>query len=201
VIASLTGTVQSLAQNQCVLDVNGVGYLVSITSRDSLELRQNNKAQLLISMIVREDALLLFGFLHSEQRDLFDLLRSVNGVGPKTALAILSEVQPVDIATAVATEDDKVFSAISGIGPKTAKLIVVTLTGRLKSKVASGSSEKSKADSQIRDSVIMALAGLGISEKDAAAAVDEVSAINPGSSRDVLLKATLAAIGAAKAKR
>ena len=200
-IASLTGTVQSLAQNQCVLDVNGVGYLVSITSRDSLELRQDNKAQLLISMIVREDAMLLFGFLHSEQRDLFDLLRSVNGVGPKTALAILSEVQPVDIATAVATEDDKVFSAISGIGPKTAKLIVVTLTGRLKSKVASGSSEKSKADSQIRDSVIMALAGLGISEKDAAAAVDEVSAINPGSSRDVLLKATLAAIGAAKAKR
>lgn len=200
-IASLTGTVQSLAQNQCVLDVNGVGYLVSITSRDSLELRQDNKVQLLISMIVREDAMLLFGFLHSEQRDLFDLLRSVNGVGPKTALAILSEVQPVDIATAVATEDDKVFSAISGIGPKTAKLIVVTLTGRLKSKVASGSSEKSKADSQIRDSVIMALAGLGISEKDAAAAVDEVSAINPGSSRDVLLKATLAAIGAAKAKR
>ena len=200
-IASLTGTVQSLAQNQCVLDVNGVGYLVSITSRDSFELRQDNKAHLLISMIVREDAMLLFGFLHSEQRDLFDLLRSVNGVGPKTALAILSEVQPVDIATAVATEDDKVFSAISGIGPKTAKLIVVTLTGRLKAKVATGSSEKSKADTQIRDSVILALSGLGISEKDAAAAVDEVSVAHSGASRDVLLKATLAAIGAAKAKR
>lgn len=200
-IASLTGTVQSLAQNQCVLDVNGVGYLVSITSRDSLELRSEAKVRLLISMIVREDAMLLFGFLHSEQRDLFDLLRSVNGVGPKTALAILSEVQPVDIATAVATEDDKVFSAISGIGPKTAKLIVVTLTGRLKAKAGSGTAEKSKADGQIRDSVILALSGLGISEKDAATAVDEVSQVNPGATRDVLLKATLAAIGAAKAKR
>lgn len=200
-IASLTGRVEDLGANHCVVDVNGVGYLLAITTSDSAELKLGCEAKFLVSMIVREDAMLLFGFLHAEQRGLFDLLRSVNGVGPKLALAVLSQLEPHDIAGAVASEDDRVFSAISGIGPKTAKLIVVTLTGRLKALPASVNKKTSRDNAMVRDSVIQALSGLGISEREAAEAVEVVLAANPDVSRDVLLKNTLANIGASKAKR
>ena len=200
-IASLTGRVEDLGANHCVVDVNGVGYLLAITTSDSAELKLGSQARFLVSMIVREDAMLLFGFLHSEQRGLFDLLRSVNGVGPKLALAVLSQLEPHDIAGAVASEDDRVFSAISGIGPKTAKLIVVTLTGRLKALPASANKKTSRDNALVRDSVIQALSGLGISEREAAEAVEVVLTANPDVSRDVLLKNTLANIGASKAKR
>lgn len=200
-IASLTGRVEDLGANHCVVDVNGVGYLLAITTSDSAELKLGIEAKFLVSMIVREDAMLLFGFLHAEHRGLFDLLRSVNGVGPKLALAVLSQLEPHDIAGAVATEDDRVFSAISGIGPKTAKLIVVTLTGRLKALPASANKKISRDNAMVRDSVIQALSGLGISEREAAEAVEVVLTANPDVSRDVLLKNTLANIGASKAKR
>ena len=197
-IASLTGKVQDLGANHAVLDVGGVGYLVSITSKDSVKLRRGDNAFLLISMIVREDAMLLFGFLESEQRDLFDVLRSVSGVGPKLAQSILSQLEPFEIASAVANEEDRVFSAISGIGPKTAKLLVVALSGRLRGVSTDAKAGVKSANSEVRDSVVLALSGLGIPEKDAAAAVESVLGMNPLASRDVALKATLAAIGASK---
>ena len=197
-IASLTGKVQDLGANHAVLDVGGVGYLVSITSKDSAKLRPGENAFLLISMIVREDAMLLFGFLESEQRDLFDVLRSVSGVGPKLAQSILSQLEPFEIASAVANEEDRVFSAISGIGPKTAKLLVVALSGRLRGVSTDAKAGVKSANSEVRDSVVLALSGLGIPEKDAAAAVESVLGMNPLASRDVALKATLAAIGASK---
>ena len=197
-IASLTGKVQDLGANHAVLDVGGVGYLVSITQKDSAKLRHGDNAFLLISMIVREDAMLLFGFLESEQRDLFDVLRSVSGVGPKLAQSILSQLEPFEIASAVANEEDRVFSAISGIGPKTAKLLVVALSGRLRGVSTDSKAGVKSANSEVRDSVVLALSGLGIPEKDAAAAVESVLGMNPLASRDVALKATLAAIGASK---
>ncbi|MFM5968053.1 MAG: Holliday junction branch migration protein RuvA [Micrococcales bacterium] len=197
-IASLTGKVQDLGANHAVLDVGGVGYFVSITPKDSAKLRHGDNAFLLISMIVREDAMLLFGFLESEQRDLFDVLRSVSGVGPKLAQSILSQLEPFEIASAVANEEDRVFSAISGIGPKTAKLLVVALSGRLRGVSTDAKAGVKSANSEVRDSVVLALSGLGIPEKDAAAAVESVLGMNPLASRDVALKATLAAIGASK---
>lgn len=200
-IASLTGRVQSLGLGHCVLDVHGVGYLVAITSRDSLALGVGQEVTLIISMIVREDAMLLFGFKEPEQRDLFDLLRSVNGVGPKIALSMLSQLQPVEIASAVANEDDKVFSSISGIGPKTAKLLVVALSGRLKAVATPPKTVHSGGNAEVRESVILALAGLGITEKEASAAVDAVLSTNPLATRDLALKATLANIGATRVVR
>lgn len=198
-IASLTGTVQAAAGGQVVLDVSGVGYLVSVTPGTAQGLRLDERTTLLISMIVREDAMLLFGFANAEERDFFDSLRGVSGVGPKLALAILSALTPERIAIAVANEDDKAFSAVSGIGPKTAKLLIVTLAGRLKAQI--GSAEAPPQSNAARDSVLLALTGLGIAERSAADALDAVLAKYPSASRDQLLREALAALGSAKAAR
>lgn len=200
-IASLTGSILELTTSQCVIDVHGVGYLVAITPQTSRELNVGATATLLTSMIVREDSMSLFGFSTAAHRELFDLLRSVSGVGPKLALAVLAELDPYDIANAVANEDDKAFSRVSGIGPKTAKLLVVALTGRLKAHGVTAKASDKSASNGARDSVLQALLGLGIAAMDAEAAIDQVLAGNAAATRDVLLKETLAAIGAARAKR
>ena len=200
-IASLTGSVLELNTNQCVLDVHGVGYLVAITPQTSRELSPASTTTLLISMIVREDAMLLFGFSTASHRELFDLLRSVSGVGPKSAMAILGDLDPLEIATAVANEDDKAFSRVSGIGPKTAKLLIVALTGRLKAGGVASAEAASGNNSAVRNSVLQALSGLGISTVDAETAIDQVLAKNASATRDVLLKETLATIGASRAQR
>ena len=200
-IASLSGSVLELNASQCVLDVQGVGYLVAITPQTSRELTRGSTTTLLISMIVREDAMLLFGFNTPSQRDLFDLLRSVSGVGPKSAMAILGDLDPIEIANAVANEDDKAFSRVSGIGPKTAKLLIVALAGRLKTAGVVSTDAVTENNSSVRTSVLQALSGLGISVIDAETAIDQVLTENEMATRDVLLKETLARIGAAKAQR
>ncbi|MEN9606952.1 MAG: hypothetical protein RL605_780 [Actinomycetota bacterium] len=200
-IAALTGTVLELTQNACVLDVSGVGYLVSITPALSISLASGQKTTLVTTLVVREDSMTLFGFASGEERNLFDLLRGVNGVGPKLALAVLAHLTPEQIADAVVSENDKVFSQVSGVGPKTAKLLVVTLGGRLKT-IGTGSASASKSASTdvsaVRDAVVLALTGLGIQEAVATGAVDEVLVANPSASRDILLRDVLAAIGKAK---
>lgn len=198
-IASLTGIVQAASSGQVVIDVSGVGYLVSVTPSTSQSLRLGERISLLVSMIVREDAMLLFGFQSAEERDFFDSLRGVSGVGPKLALAVLSALKPERIAVAVANEDDKAFSAISGIGPKTAKLLVVTLAGRLKAQISTP--DAPVAENAARAAVLLALTGLGIAERLAAEILDEVLVVTPDASRDQLLREALAALGSTKATR
>lgn len=200
-IASLTGSIVDVSAGQCVIDVHGVGYQVFITPETAATLAVGKSSTLVTTMIVREDSMTLFGFTSQPHRELFDLLRSVSGVGPKLALAVLAQLDPFEIATAVANEDDKAFSKVSGIGPKTAKLLVVALTGRMKAQVSGQKIVSVAGVNQARASVLQALIGLGISANDAEMAVGQVLADNPSATRDVLLKETLAAIGAAKAKR
>jgi Holliday junction DNA helicase RuvA len=152
-------------------------------------------------MIVREDAMLLFGFANTEERDFFDLLRGVSGVGPKLAQAVLSQLSPGEIAVAVAAEDDKAFAKVSGVGPKTAKLLVVTLAGRLKAQIQTSSGKGDATATDVRDSVVQALTGLGIPEKSAADVVDEALVKQPDASRESVLRDALATLGAAKGKR
>ena len=125
------------------------------------------------ALIVREDELSLFGFATREQLELFDLLRSVSGVGPKSALGVLAQLSPEEIARAVADEDDAPFRRVSGIGPKTAKLITVSLAG----KVVAPSPVRAGVPVVAPDAdVVAALVGLGWPERTAAAAVEELLA-------------------------
>jgi len=200
VIASLTGTVQSLAASHAVLDVSGVGYLVFITPQTSRDLHLGDSVLLHTALIVREDAFTLFGFATTEELEMFDLLRSVTGVGPKSALAILGQLGSDQVRTAVLSENDAAFKAVSGIGPKTAKLITVTLAGKLTGMPASATGKSATSAPKVDlANVIAALQGLGWNERAAAEAVREVAeSVGTNAAADVILKAALARLGSSK---
>ena len=194
-IASLNGRVLALESTSAIIDVAGVGYLVQITPATSRTLALDRSAFLFTAMIVREDGFTLFGFSTVAEQKIFDLLRSVSGVGPKSALAILGELSVDQIVDAVAQENDAAFKAVSGIGPKTAKLISVTLAGKLGN---SSARAKSSTGSDL-SVVVSALTGLGWNERSALDAASKASdALGASASTNNLLKAALAQLGSSK---
>lgn len=198
-IASLRGNVLTNNGQAVVLDVNGVGYLVNVTSATARELSIGEESFLHTSFIVREDSMSLYGFETQLELNLFDLLLSVSGVGPKSALGVLSAMTPGQIADAVAHENDAAFKAVSGIGPKTAKLIVVTLAGKL-NHLGTGSVSKHPVRKNIdQASVIAALQGLGWNERQASEAVNAVfEEIGDEATTDSVLRFALAKLGSGK---
>ena len=186
-IASLKGTVTRSSIGQIVLEVNGVGYLVNLTLQTSSELVIGKEIFLNISHVIKEDSETLFGFVTFEELEAFQLLCSVNGVGPKSALAVLGQLGVSGVEEAVSTTNDEMFRSVSGIGPKTAKLIVLSLTGKL----VSGGNANASTHSQ---TVINALIGLGYPERQAKSAVDSVTKQESGLAEQELLKRSLAAL-------
>lgn len=194
-IASLRGTVLSVRDNTCIVDVSGVGYAVNITPAHKFSLTVGADHTFLTALIVREDSMTLFGFENPESLELFDLLLSVSGVGPRSALAVLAEMSPAEILTAVVNEDDSAFKKVSGVGPKTAKLIIVQLAGKLTAlSHAENVSVTSPAASPIAISVVQALVGLGWNEKVAKEAVDALDSTNPSATTASVLKEALASL-------
>lgn len=198
-IASVRGTVLSVAGTVAVVEVGGVGMAVQVTPQHGLTLRIGQEAMLFTALIVREDDLSLFGFGTHDELAVFDLLRGVSGVGPKSALGVLATLTPDQIARAVIDDDDAPFRKVSGIGPKTAKLIVVSLTGKVVAPASVSAAPSSATGStMVEASVIAALVGLGWNERAAAQGVDD--AISTASDADrrsvqVLLRLALAALG------
>lgn len=197
-ISSVRGTVLSAVGGNVVLEVGGIGYAVQVTPEHALALRVGDQAFVHTSFIVREDSLSLFGFETREQLAVFELLTGVTGVGPKSALGVLSVLGPGQIATAVAAEDDGAFRKVSGIGPKTAKLIVVSLAGKL---IAHVEPAARTAVTPTGDQVVVALVGLGWTEKIAADAVANVISSTPDAAAfpvQTLLRLALAQLGPAQ---
>ena len=189
-IASLTGLVLSSSNGQIVIDVQGVGYLVHSRAQTVNSVAQGDSVSFHTSLVVREDAWTLFGFENRQELEVFELLRSVNGVGPKSALSILNQMSVEQIAQAVSDESDESFKAVSGIGSKTAKLITLTLAGKLM-----GSGSKS-AVSSINESAVSALVGLGWSERQSRDALQQVA--SKDFSDKQLLKAALQVLSKAR---
>jgi Holliday junction DNA helicase RuvA len=171
VIARLRGRVVGRQGAALVVDVNGVGYLVQATP--SVHRLGDGEITLEVHTVVREDALQLFGFASAEERELFELLLGVNGVGPKVALAIVSGSAPADLRRAIARDDVKRFQAIPGVGLKTAQRVVLELKEKLPLAVADGAGDGS--DLTARD----ALVELGWSLVDAERALAEVDGSLP----------------------
>ena len=142
-ISSVRGNVLAIAGPAVIIEVGGVGLAVQVTPQHALSLRVGSEASLRTALIVREDDLSLYGFANTDELTVFDALRGVTGVGPKSAMGVLAAMSPGEIASAVAREDDSAFRKVSGIGPKTAKLIVVSLAGKLA--IAPASSEIGRA--------------------------------------------------------
>jgi len=168
VIASIRGTLLRRTGNDLIIDVSGIGYRVTVADRLALGVREGEDVVVHTAYIPREDQVSLYGFDTLEELDMFDLLRSVTGVGPKSAMAVLSQLSAEHIYEAIAHEDDSAFRSVSGIGPKTAKLIVLSLQGSFERKpvrALSSNSSGSTTDDIVRHSVVQALVGLGWSER------------------------------------
>jgi len=170
-ISSVRGTVLSAVGTSAVIEVGGVGLAITVTPRHALALRVGSEATVRTALIVRDDDLSLFGFSEPEELTVFDLLRGVGGVGPKSAMGVLAVMSPSDVAAAVAAEDDSAFRKVSGIGPKTAKLIVVSLAGKMQA-VSHAGRPAPAASNSVSENVLVALVGLGWSERVAAQAVE-----------------------------
>ncbi|EZP29719.1 Holliday junction branch migration protein RuvA [Microbacterium oleivorans] len=199
-ISSLRGRVLHLEPDSVVIDVHGVGYAVAVTAHHARQLHLGDEVFVHTAMIVREDAMSLFGFEERSELDVFGQLLSVSGVGPKSALGVLSALSVDQIATAVADEDDAPFRRVSGIGPKTAKLIVVQLAGKLiaPTRAASGAPLPQGLGAQ----VAAALVALGWSERVAVDTAETVLADAPaGATVPALLKLALAQLGPSRAER
>lgn len=175
-ISSVRGLVLSSVGSTVVIEVGGVGLGVQVTPATALSLRVNDDARLLTVLIVREDSLTLYGFPTPEELAVFELLVGVTGVGPKSALGVLGVLSPNQIAQAVADDADAVFRKVSGIGPKTAKLIVLSLAGKLAVTATASASTRPTGSASVATSVQAALIGLGWSERVAAEAVEETLA-------------------------
>jgi Holliday junction DNA helicase RuvA len=171
-IASLFGTIRYLRLDQAIIDVNGVGYQVHITAKTSSQLSIGRDYQVFTSLVVREDSMTLYGFNESDERELFELVQTVSGIGPKVALAITAVMGIDDLAAAVNSKDESAIAAVPGIGKKGAQRLILELSGKLDfahpaSKVTGFS---------WRDQLIDALTGLGFARKQAEQAVNEIAA-------------------------
>jgi len=201
-ISSVRGTAVHVDADSVVVEVGGVGLHVAVTPQVARATHLGEQVLLHTTLIVREDALSLFGFESREELAVFSQLLGVTGVGPKSALGVLATLTVPQIADAVEADDDAPFRRVSGIGPKTAKLIVVQLTGKITATRTSmpGGADAGAATS-IPVQVVQALVGLGWSERVAAEAVETAAADAPETDRGsvpALLRLTLAALGPAR---
>ena len=171
-IATLFGTVRSLKLDQAIIDVNGVGYLVHITAKTSAQLSLGRDYQLFTSMVVREDSMTLYGFTENDEREVFELVQTVSGIGPKVALGITASMGIDDLSHAVNSKDEAAISAVPGIGKKSAQRLILELTGKLD---FSHPANKAAGFSW-RDQLVEALTGLGFARKQAEQAVNEIAA-------------------------
>jgi Holliday junction DNA helicase RuvA len=195
-ISSVRGTVLAIAGPAVIIEVGGVGLSIQVTPQLALSLRVGSEAALRTALIVREDDLSLYGFVDADELTVFDALRGVTGVGPKSAMGVLAAMDPSEIAQAIARDDDTAFRKVSGIGPKTAKLIVLSLAGKLA--IAPRGTTATRATPGVEESVLVALVGLGWNERAASQAVDEALAGATAAEREevpALLRLALTRLG------
>jgi len=199
VIAKLKGTVDSVDDGSAVIDVNGVGYLVSASSRTLRDLVAGGPATLLVETIVREDAIALYGFLETAERDWFRILTTVQGVGARVALSILSTLSPDEIARAIAAGDKASLSRPAGVGPKLAARLATELKDKAAAFGAAPTAHKVgdagailPPTASVNEDAVSALVNLGYRRVEAFGAVARVSQrLGEGAPLDAIIRAGL----------
>jgi Holliday junction DNA helicase RuvA len=193
VISSVRGPVLTIGLDHAVVEVGGVGLAVHATPATLATLRRGEEARLATALIVREDALTLYGFADTETSELFGLLQTVNGVGPRLALAILAVLEPDALCAALADGDVAALKRVPGVGNKSAERLVLELRDKVvaTASVPAGPAPTGNRGPNGRDHVVEALVGLGFAAKQAEQAVDAVLAEAGGGSGPVDTSATL----------
>jgi len=211
-IGMVSGVCLMAGTGEAIIDCGGVGYLVQCGSKTLGQLSEGSPARLHIETIVREQSITLYGFASEESRAWFVRLQSVQGVGPKAALAILDILSPGEIMSAAALEDKAAFARASGVGPKLATRIATELSGKAPPKgrgfqaaftapsSAAGSSGAERneglSDMRLRNDAISALENLGIGQSDALRAVAKAyGTFSDDPSLDDLIKVSLKELG------
>jgi Holliday junction DNA helicase RuvA len=175
-----------------VIDVQGIGYQVQVT-QPALQLLTHNKepVKLFTHMAVREDAITLYGFMHHSELEMFRILISVSGIGPQTAMNLLSQVGIEDFAIAILNEDEKALTRISGIGPKSAKRLILELRDKMKKVGETILTSESGRTSPAMHDAVSALISLGFAEKESRDAVNDAAQTLKSPTVQELIKASL----------
>ncbi|WP_428680943.1 Holliday junction branch migration protein RuvA [Reyranella sp.] len=198
-IAKLKGLVDSVDTDSAVIDVGGVGYLVSASARTLRDLTVGGPATMLVETIVREDAIALYGFLQAKERDWFRILTTVQGVGARVALSILSTLSPDEIVRAIAAQDRATLSRPPGVGPKLAARLVTELKDKAAAfgiapspTLESRSGEAASPAGSINEDAVSALVNLGYKRVEAFGAVARATQrLGDGAGLDAVIRAGL----------
>jgi len=171
-ISSISGTVKSTAINSIVVEVGGIGVLLQVPARVASQMQVGKLVSFYTYLIVREDALTLYGFTEITDREFFELLLSVTGIGPKVAQSILASSEASTIAAAIVSANLQSLEAISGLGKKGAQRLVLELKDKAAIFAGAGVNSKLSITNQVEN----ALQGLGYSVKEAAAMITQIPA-------------------------
>ncbi|MEV6512100.1 Holliday junction branch migration protein RuvA [Streptomyces sp. NPDC051642] len=174
-IAFVSGTVAALAPDAAVVEVGGVGMAIQCTPNTLSTLRLGKPAKLATSLVVREDSLTLYGFVDDDERQIFELLQTATGVGPRLAQAMLAVHTPDALRRAVASGDEKALMVVPGIGKKGAQKLLLEFKDRLGAPVGSAPAIGAPVTSGWRDQLHAALIGLGYATREADEAVAAVA--------------------------
>jgi Holliday junction DNA helicase RuvA len=186
----IKGSVASLKPSHIVIEVNSIGYFVTISLNTYTQLNGVDSVKLFIHQVIREDAHQLYGFASETERELFRMLISVNGIGANTAIMMFSSLSPDEISNAILNENVNLLKSIKGIGVKTAQRVIIDL----KDKVGKSSvSEQfvASADNTLRNEALSALVMLGFAKKPAEKELDKILAAQPNLSVENVIKLAL----------
>lgn len=192
-IGKLSGKVDSCSDDYSIIDISGVGYLVYCSAKTLRKLVIGDFCQLFIETHVREDHINLYGFLSLEEKSFFNLLQSVNGIGTRMALTILSNLSPTQIQIAISQRDKESFKAISGVGLKLAERIIIELKNKVLANLGGSDIHFNMGEglASTASDAVLALTGLGINRIEAQNSVQEIIAKNPEISINELIKLAL----------
>ncbi|AQS87396.1 Holliday junction DNA helicase RuvA [Neoasaia chiangmaiensis NBRC 101099] len=194
-IGQLTGLIGQVEADRCIVDVNGVGYLISASTRTlSVLPMPPERARVLVETVVREDAIQLFGFATSEEREWFRLLTTVQGVGAKVALGILSVAGPGELVTIISSADKASLTRAAGVGGRLAERILTELKSKVAKMPGGGGMAMASAGpvgASVEADALLALAGLGFRRAEAWPVLSRVMTEHEGVTLDAAIRLSL----------
>lgn len=188
--AFISGKIAEITPAYAILDNHGVGYFINITLNTFTAIGEQQEVKLFTHLQVLEDAHNLYGFYTAKERDMFEMLISVSGVGCNTARLILSSLTVNELSTAIANEDIRTIQAVKGIGSKTAQRLVVDLKDKVK-KTDYTEEIVGAINSSVKNEALSALVILGFSKNAASKALDKLLKQSPDASVEVLIREAL----------
>lgn len=203
-IGLIRGIVWTIGSDKLVLDVNGLGYIVNTAARNTFDVEVGDEKTFFTHLIVREDDLILYGFINMEEKELFIQLLGVSGIGPKAALAIVSTFSVRQVITAIVKEDSSMLTEVPGIGAKTAKRLILELKEKFKDKAAEIYSDRDNKIEPVTlsigkvDEAFDSLQALGFSRNEAREALEK---IDPTLSTEQRVREALRTIAMSNEKR